>query len=65
MKMERGVRTGLVHGGITFVLQTQFSSFLLCLHDDTQGALRFPLSVRLSVHLSVRPFVTLYSIEFV
>ena len=29
--------------------------------DDSQGALRFPLSVR----LSVRPFVTLYVIEFV
>ena len=27
MKMEQGVRTGLGHGGITCVLQTQFSSF--------------------------------------
>ena len=28
MRMEQGVRTGLGHGGITCVLQTQFSSFL-------------------------------------
>ena len=29
MRMGQGVRTGLGHGGITCVLQTQFSSFLL------------------------------------
>ena len=29
MRMEQGVRTGLGHGGITCVLQTQFSSFYL------------------------------------
>ena len=28
MRMGKGVRTGLGHGGITCVLQTQFSSFL-------------------------------------
>ena len=28
MRMEQGVRTGLGHGGITCVLQTQFSSFI-------------------------------------
>ena len=28
MRMGQGVRTGLRHGGITCVLQTQFSSFL-------------------------------------
>ena len=41
---------------------------LLCPRDDSQGALRFaPVcpSVCLSVRLSVRPFVTLYGIEFV
>ena len=27
MRMGQGVRTGLGHGGITCVLQTQFSSF--------------------------------------
>ena len=27
MRMRQGVRTGLGHGGITRVLQTQFSSF--------------------------------------
>ena len=27
MRMGQGVRTGLRHGGITCVLQTQFSSF--------------------------------------
>ena len=60
MRMGQGVRTGLGHGGITCVLQTQFSS--LCLCDDSQGggALRF-----ISVYLSVHPFVTLYGIEYV
>ena len=29
MKMGQGVRTGLGHGGITCVLQTQFSSYYL------------------------------------
>ena len=29
MRMGQGVRTGLGHGGITCVLQTQFSSFLI------------------------------------
>ena len=29
MRMGQGVRTGLGHGGITCVLQTQFSSFIL------------------------------------
>ena len=29
MGMGQGVRTGLGHGGITCVLQTQFSSFFL------------------------------------
>ena len=28
MRMRQGVRTGLGHGGITCVLQTQFSSFI-------------------------------------
>ena len=28
MRMGQGVRTGLGHGGITCVLQTQFSGFL-------------------------------------
>ena len=32
--MGQGVRTGLGHGGITCVLQTQFSSlYRLCKHD--------------------------------
>ena len=29
MRMGQGVRTGLGHGGITCVLQTQFASFSL------------------------------------
>ena len=29
MRMGQGVRTGLGHGGITCVLQTHFSSFLM------------------------------------
>ena len=31
MRIEQVVRTGLGHGGITCVLQTQFSSFLIVL----------------------------------
>ena len=31
MRMGQGVRTGLGHGGITCVLQTQFSSYI-CIH---------------------------------
>ena len=32
MRMGQGVRTGLGHGGITCVLQTQFSScYFLCI----------------------------------
>ena len=31
MRMGQGVRTGLVHGGITCVLQTQFSSFSIAI----------------------------------
>ena len=30
MRMGQGVRTGLGYGGITCVLQTQFSSFFIC-----------------------------------
>ena len=33
MRMEQGVRTGLGHGGITCVLQTQFSSLLLSFEE--------------------------------
>ena len=32
MRMGQGVRTGLGHGGITCVLQTQFSSFSFFAH---------------------------------
>ena len=38
MRMGQGVRTGLGHGGITCVLQTQFSSFFFCkILDDRQS----------------------------
>ena len=40
------------------------SQLFLCPRDDSQGALRFA-PVCLSVCPSVRPFVTLYGIEFV
>ena len=37
MRMGQGVRTGLGHGGITCVLQTQFSSFTkLCPFFDLE-----------------------------
>ena len=32
MRIGQGVRTGLGHGGITCVLQTQFSSFENCIY---------------------------------
>ena len=32
MRMWQGVRTGLGHGGVICVLQTQFSSFFLFFH---------------------------------
>ena len=32
MRMGQGVRTGLGHGGITCVLQTQFSSYVFFSH---------------------------------
>ena len=59
---------------LTFGLYTQVSDsgplgpIVLCPRDDSQGALRFaPIcpSICLSVRLSIRPFVTLYGIEFV
>ena len=34
MRMGLGVRTGLGHGGITCVLQTQFSSLLCSMGGD-------------------------------
>ena len=34
MRMGQGVRTGLGHGGITCVLQTQFSSLLLSFEEN-------------------------------
>ena len=33
MRMGQGVRTGLGHGGITCVLQTQFSSSFIVLNE--------------------------------
>ena len=36
MRMGQGVRTGLGHGGITCVLQTQFSSFYFKLQIETK-----------------------------
>ena len=33
MRIGQGVRTGLEHGGITCVLQTQFSSFFFFLEE--------------------------------
>ena len=43
MGMGQGVRTGLGHGGITCVLQTQFSSFYFFLGGGSRGTLPFTL----------------------
>ena len=40
MRMGQGVRTGLGHGGIKCVLQTQFSSFILKSHGPSVLAIR-------------------------
>ena len=37
MRMGQGVRTGLGHGGITCVLQTQFSSLFFCHKSMSDG----------------------------
>ena len=37
MRMGQGVSTGLGHGGITCVLQTQFSSFFLNVLNGSQS----------------------------
>ena len=42
--MGQGVRTGLGHGGITCVLQTQFSSFLHSLLVDYIEKMVFDLT---------------------
>ena len=42
MRMGQGVRTGLGHGGITCVLQTQFSSLFMCLNIGTPKIINFP-----------------------
>ena len=47
MRMGQGVRTGLGHGGITCVLQTQFSSFFFFF-----GAFR--IKGRILLQLSIR-----------
>ena len=39
MRIGQGVRTGLGHGGVTCVLQTQFSSFFcLFFFDNYDGS---------------------------
>ena len=39
MRMGLGVRTGLGHGGITCVLQTQFSSFTITFFEFSENHL--------------------------
>ena len=46
MRMGLGVRTGLRHGGITCVLQTQFSSFFLFLNENIHCDTSLELSLR-------------------
>ena len=48
MRMGQGVRTGLGHGGITCVLQTQFSSFLFHLTPFVKLTVR--VSMRSTYH---------------
>ena len=40
MRMGQGVRTGLGHGGITCVLQTRFSRFLVPILSDLLVSVR-------------------------
>ena len=56
MRMGQGVRTGLGHGGITSVLQTQFSSFYffsILLLRSGLGRVTMITVCPLSVHLSI------------
>ena len=62
MRMGQGVRTGLGHGGITCVLQTQFSSFfffwLLSVHCPSRNfqyaySVETPLMQHQTIHLNV------------
>ena len=55
MRMGQGVRTGLGHGGITCVLQTQFSSsiYSLALSLPRYFHKLLPFISGLSVHLDV------------
>ena len=48
MRMGQGVRTGLGHGGITCVLQTQFSSFVFSDDHPTIGYVMFLTCTALS-----------------
>ena len=59
-EVGQGVRTGLGHGGLTCVLQTQFSSFcyFCCCKIDTRWTNRETGRVRRSVKLWLYLFLT-------
>ena len=48
MRMGQGVRTGLGHGGITCVLQTQFSSSPIIRMHIIHKVIIFPLDRKLN-----------------
>ena len=50
MRMGQGVRTGLGHGGITCVLQTQFSSFH-CFSEKIRLDVSSESSARQGIHM--------------
>ena len=50
MRMGQGVRTGLGHGGITCVLQTQFSSLMIIFGGVIFAINYFPRSLESRDH---------------
>ena len=51
MRMGQGVRTGLGHGDITCVLQTQFSSFYFYLSKEIRLDVSCVSSARQRIHM--------------
>ena len=52
MRMGQGGRTGLGHGGITCVLQTQFSSLLIIISSRNFSVRFLPLSITMHALLN-------------
>ena len=64
LRVRQGVRTGLGHGGITCVLQTQFSSFILNPIALRKAKIVYKLSaIGLSLKFQARAYTKLTDIN--